>query len=76
MSAGTLFFLILIVGALLAMFAVHRSGAGTGMGCGGHGHGSPHEGEHHSQYPHGEGRADGQADTGEPASSGRHRGCC
>lgn len=76
MSAGTLFLLILIVGALLAMVAVHRSGAGTGMGCGGHGHGSSHDGEHHSQSAHGEEGADGQADGGEPASSGRHRGCC
>ena len=55
MNTGTLIFLLLIVGAPLAMFSMHRGGhahggtaGGGGGGCcggGGHNHGGSHEEE-------------------------------
>lgn len=44
MSAGTVFYLILIAGGILAMLAMHRGGAGGVGCCGGHGqHTQGHE---------------------------------
>ncbi len=46
MSVGTLIFLLLIGGSIVAMFGVRRGGQSHGMGCGaGHNHGS----EEHDQ---------------------------
>ena len=47
MDAGSLIFLLLIVGGVFAMFAMHRGGGhshGMGGGCGG-GHGHNHSDE-------------------------------
>ena len=80
MSAGTLIFLVLIGGALFAMFAMHRGGGshGMGMGCGGHSHRSPEEHQHgHGSYD-GEQTPSGTGDHpqgGQPAGTSRHRGC-
>ena len=38
MSAGTILYLVLIAGGILAMVAMHRSGMGGVGCCGGHGH--------------------------------------
>ena len=80
MSAGTLIFLLLIGGALFAMFAMHRGGAGgTGTGCGGHGGGSP-QGRQHEPRTHGvdpsEGATGGRSATAEQDRTGRRGGCC
>lgn len=38
MSAGTILYLVLIAGGILAMVAMHRGGMGGVGCCGGHGH--------------------------------------
>lgn len=78
MSAGTLIFLLLIGGSLLAMFAMHRGGGsnGTGMGCGGHGHNSSDE---HPRLHASHDADQASASTNAPSQGGRatrHRGCC
>ena len=89
MNAGNLIFLLLIIGAPLAMFAMHRGGhahggiRGGGGGCGGHGHGGSHEGD---QTPNTSGRQETKPLLGPPGTQSgtplpapshghRHRGC-
>ena len=81
MSAGTLIFLVLIGGALFAMFAMHRGsgshGTGMGMGCGGHSYGSSEEHQHAHGTPDSDRPGDDTGDrpqTSQPARA-RHRGC-
>lgn len=78
MSAGTVLYLILIAGGILAMVAMHRGGAG-GMGCGGHGqHTQGHETDRanapHATFPHREADLDppdGSDGQSAPAGSAR-----
>lgn len=91
MNAGNLIFLLLIVGAPLAMFSMHRGGhahGGTvsGGGCcggGGHNHGASHEEEQTPNTTAGQetqpllGPPGTQSGTPvpAPAQKHRHRGC-
>ena len=82
MSVGTLIFLLLIGGSLIAMFAMHRGGQShsMGMGCGGHDHGSSEDHRHTGESHDGEGgRMAGEtgdhSHNDEPAGATRHRGC-
>ena len=78
MSAGTLIFLVLIGGALFAMFAMHRSGSGgMGGGCmGGHSHGSSQDRNHEHNPQQTDHQPAGQHDHDQqPTPAGRHRGC-
>ncbi len=80
MSDGTLILLLLVGGALFAMFAVHRRGGSYGMGggcMGGHNHTTPQD---RSQTDRPQDTDDtagpaGQHDHDQPAAAGRHRGC-
>lgn len=84
MSAGTLIFLLLIGGSLIAMFAMHRGsrshGMGMGMGCGGHAHGEA-DGHRHSgeQYEGGDEGAtrptSDRSHRNEQGRASRHRAC-
>lgn len=79
MSAGTLFFLVLIGGALLAMIAMHRGGGShrMGMGCGGHSHGSSADHQHgDSRYDRRDDRSVGRPQDGQQAGSARRHGGC
>lgn len=86
MDAGTLFWILVIGGGVIAMFFMHRGGhanggLGSGSGCGGHGH-------DHGRTPADETRESRKDDTKpfgkagahdhdhEPAAAGgKHRGC-
>ena len=88
MSAGNLIFLLVLVGGVLAMFAMHRGGGhphGMGGGCGGHGHGNGHDSSDSRDQPE-ESRGEGKSPL--PSKPGshvhgdeqatedtRHRGC-
>lgn len=78
MDAGTLIWILLIGGGVLAMVFMHRGGhAGGGMGgggCGGHGRTSTEEPPRADATPVG---SSGSHDGGhEPAAAGgKHRGC-
>lgn len=83
MTFGTVLFLLLIAGSLLAMFSMHRGGRSTGMGggCGGHAH-NPQR-DRGTQTGSAEGAAgstappdDAGVQTREPRTTSRHRGCC
>ena len=86
MDAGSLIFLLLIVGGVFAMFAMHRGGGhahgGKGGGCcGGHGHdrGSPDD-QSSTDEPREEkpllGKPGSQGHDHEAATaSGKRRGC-
>ena len=86
MDAGTLFWILLIGGGVLAMVFMHRGGhahggPGGGGGCGGHGHGHGGASSDERQEPREEAKkplaksgAHGHAH--EPAATGgKHRGC-
>ena len=83
MTFGTVVFLVLIAGSLLAMLSMHRGGrsAGMSMGCGGQAHNPPRD--RGTQAGSAEGAAgstaapdDAGAQTREPRTRSRHRGCC
>ena len=89
MNAGNLIFLLLIIGAPLAMFSMHRGGhaqggtAGGGGCCGGHNHGGGREEQQTPDSSDGEeikpllGPPGTQSGTPVPAAAERHRhrGC-
>lgn len=91
MNAGNLIFLLLIIGAPLAMFSMHRGGHGhggtAGGGCcgggGGHNHGGGREEQQTPNPSGGEetkpllGPPGTQSGTSVPAAAERHRhrGC-
>jgi hypothetical protein len=85
MSIGTLVFLLLIGGSLVAMLAMHRGGQshgmGMGMGCGaGHNHGSADHSQPEASQDHVDrpllGAAAAPAHAGDAAiAASRHRGC-
>ena len=81
MSIGTLVFLLLIGGSLVAMFAMQRGGQSQRMGCGaGHSHGSVDQGQAEGSLEQADrpllGTAAGQAPAANAGVGGRrHRGC-
>ena len=81
MSAGTLILLLLIGGALFAMFVVHRRGGSYGMGggcMGGHSHTTPEDRNRADRPKDTQPTAgsEGQHDHDQqPTPAGRHRGC-
>ncbi|GIU94189.1 MAG: hypothetical protein KatS3mg012_0646 [Gaiellaceae bacterium] len=85
MDAGTLVWILLIGGGVLAMFFMHRGGHahggfGGGGGCGGHGQGHDHSGTAADEPRNEDARPlakSGSHDHGDkpvPAGS-KHRGC-
>ena len=85
MDAGTLFWILLIGGGVIAMLFMHRGGhahgGAGGGGCGGHGH---DHGRTSGDEPR-ESSKEGAAPVGKPgshghghepaAAGGKHRGC-
>lgn len=87
MSAGNLIFLLVLLGAVVAMVSMHRGGGhshgmgGMGGGCGGHGahdHGDEKAANGGSSKDARDKETEqpaGHAHDGEPAAAGGRRGC-